>query len=430
MASGVPRGSGLGPQLFIHLFITLPIFRVALKYNLTVMNFLENYPKPRQHFPVHKLDILQNYKAPIFDFVMEHIYYDSKKLDNLMPGNKTFISGLRYPFSQLKSDVHYKSLDKRKKLRGGFENIFEKYLATGKIKLPGQQYIKIPEEFYGNSEKLEKYFNILEKEFSFIMITEYYDASLVLLKRILCWDLEDIVYSRLKKGKYVYTNTTLLERTEKLHKELKPEEYALYEHFNRTFWSHVSKQTSDFWDEVQLYQTIVKNVSQFCETFYKRVQQKQKEVFKIILEEKTPFRVLRSRWNKPFVIDAEDCLLMKVEKRFFRNVNILKNFPHLCHKVRKIPSHFPRNLKARRKIEADEMMLRKRKGSPMLIFDPMYCFPSNMSKYNLPLDVLTNKAVWDWDDSFSSKNRKSYNDKDHSSQDTLSWKFRHHHTNA
>ncbi len=365
------------------------------------MNYLENYPKFQQHFPIHKLKILQNYKPLTFDFVMEHIFYDRKKLDDLMPGNKAFISGLRNPFSQFKSNVHFKHLDDQKHLKGGFQNVFEKYLAKGKINLRGQHYITIPEEYLNSSEKLSKYFNNLEQEFSFILITEYYDASLVLLKRLFCWDTEDIIYSRLKKGKYTYPNTALLKKVEKLHKKLNPEEYALFNHFNRTFWSLVSKQSDDFWEEVHFYQALVKNVSQFCEKFYEKVQQRHIEIFTIISEGKTtPFQVPKSRWNKPFFIDVEDCILMKVEKRFFRNVNILKNYPHLCQEIKKTPQ----------KVPADEMTLRWSKGSRKLIFDPLYCFPSNISKYNLPLNVLSKKSVYDWDDNFSRRNRNHYNE--------------------
>ncbi len=315
----------------------------------------------------------------------------------LIPGNKVLISGLRYPFSQLKSDIHWIKLDKTKYL-DGFENPFEKFLATKEIPTKGQKYLKIPEEYLENERQLEKYFDILEKAFSLIMITEYYDASLVLLRRILCWDIQDILYSRLKKGKYTYTNSTLLTETEKLHKELKPTEYALFNHFNQTFWSLVEKQPSSFWDEVNFYETLISNVSQLCQRFYTKLQQDPSSVLKIILKAKTPLYVKHSQWNEAFSIHAEDCILMKLKKMFFRNVSILKNFPHLCTDIRKKQPKYFRHSGSAKRIRPTTMKVRNLHGNDVLIFNPLYCFPSKISRYHLPLEVLARKELWEWDD--------------------------------
>ena len=41
---------------------------------------------------------------------------------------------------------------------------------------------------------IRKFLRQLESEFSLVLITEYFDESLVMLKRIMCWQLDDILY--------------------------------------------------------------------------------------------------------------------------------------------------------------------------------------------------------------------------------------------
>lgn len=47
-------------------------------------------------------------------------------------------------------------------------------------------------------EKVQETINQLDMELDFVMITEYFDESLVMLQDIMCWSMDDVVY--LKKN--------------------------------------------------------------------------------------------------------------------------------------------------------------------------------------------------------------------------------------
>ena len=52
---------------------------------------------------------------------------------------------------------------------------------------------------YTNSDhehkiRFEEFLEFIKREMDFVLITEYMDESLVLLKRQWCWDLKDILY--------------------------------------------------------------------------------------------------------------------------------------------------------------------------------------------------------------------------------------------
>lgn len=94
-----------------------------------------------------------------------------------------------------------------------------------------------------------------------VLITEYFDLSLVLLKRRLCLDFEDILYlrslERIKKE--VVENEVILQKIANMQSL----DIALYQHFNNTFWREVEKEKGIF-EELAVFQKINKQVQDFC----------------------------------------------------------------------------------------------------------------------------------------------------------------------
>ena len=55
--------------------------------------------------------------------------------------------------------------------------------------------------YFQNYTAVKNYINYLNKEFDLVMIMDYFDKSLVLLKRLLCWEIDDILYVKLNERK-------------------------------------------------------------------------------------------------------------------------------------------------------------------------------------------------------------------------------------
>jgi Galactose-3-O-sulfotransferase len=111
-------------------------------------------------------------------------------------------------------------------------------------------------------------------KFTLVMITEYMDESLVLLKRLLCWALEDVIYYALK----VTQNQPLLDLPPRLGHQstmasggvgdkiraLNWMDTVLYNHFNATLWTKIREQKA-FFEEVAELQSLKQKVAVQCE---------------------------------------------------------------------------------------------------------------------------------------------------------------------
>lgn len=362
--------------------ITNILYRFALRHNLNVMTFYQESPRP-----IHKMGFLRKEPQPTFHMIMEHLLFNETFFDKVMPGHKHYISSLRYPLHQLISHIHYKNemvfahQSKRKRSAARFD-VSTIMSSSKEIDKLGQRYIKIPKEHLGSSDDMMKYLQELNSKFLLMLITEYYDASLIMLKRKLSIELKDLIYSPLKRGIYATENSAKLLSQ---HKKMKPEEYALFLYFNNTLWNSISKESSDFWSEVEHFESVNHRVSRFCEQYHKRLQTNTSNIYSII-NDPNGIRIKSTSWNEEFVIDPLDCIMMKVHKTVFLLLNTIKNFPVLCSKKSKVS----RDIDIRRILLDDSKRFK---------FNSKYC-SEQFTRYNIPLEVFTMKGAYDWDDYF------------------------------
>ncbi|GAA6217090.1 galactosylceramide sulfotransferase-like [Lates japonicus] len=78
----------------------------------------------------------------------------------------------------------------------------------------------------------------LSKHFDLVLIAEYFEESLILLKDKLCWTMEDIIYFKLNARK----SSSVSQLTPELRAkalEWNGADWRLYQHFNATFWARV-----------------------------------------------------------------------------------------------------------------------------------------------------------------------------------------------
>lgn len=85
-----------------------------------------------------------------------------------------------------------------------------------------------------------------------VMLTEQYDASLIVMRRRFGWDYTDIFYSR-----YMITNShRVVLSDEAINTLLSPEvnlgEKLLYDALNETWWRQPELLEKEFWEEVCL----------------------------------------------------------------------------------------------------------------------------------------------------------------------------------
>ncbi|KAF2982121.1 hypothetical protein EK904_010781 [Melospiza melodia maxima] len=80
----------------------------------------------------------------------------------------------------------------------------------------------------------------IEHNFHLILIADYFDESMVLLKHTLCWDLDDVIYFKLN-SRSQDTVQTLTPESEEQIKAWCSLDWKLYLHFNQSFWRRIEE---------------------------------------------------------------------------------------------------------------------------------------------------------------------------------------------
>ncbi|XP_077993981.1 galactose-3-O-sulfotransferase 2-like [Glandiceps talaboti] len=225
---------------------------------------------------------------PGYNFIANHLGYNRKALDKIIKDGKYFTI-LRSPITRAESAFYYYRYDDGYRQ---FSNPFSAYLqtfvsqndtsittrklndthifnATERIRKPNYSHM-----FNGNFNRLvgrPKLMNDtfihnsirkLDIEFDLIMLTEYYDESLVLLRKMMCWEYEDMVYRSHKiHGGMRMPITPDLERIIKKQSNL---DWPLYEYFNKTFWEKVKRYEGDFEEDLAKLRSVQNEVDDQC----------------------------------------------------------------------------------------------------------------------------------------------------------------------
>ncbi|XP_038050873.1 galactose-3-O-sulfotransferase 4-like [Patiria miniata] len=206
-----------------------------------------------------------------FHILANHARYNRSEQDALIP-NAFYFTIIREPASQFESAFNFYHMDKRmpKHAMTDMFQIPPKWFST-KVKhfFPfmrnGQMFDLGLDQETQDNKTVGETFEALSHEMDLVMITEYFDESLILLKEMLCWDFDDITYvSQLVRKSSARKNLSsdLMEKIYKLnHADVK-----LYRHFNRTLWDKIHAYGPGFQDDLETFRQINAAVNEQCLT--------------------------------------------------------------------------------------------------------------------------------------------------------------------
>jgi len=199
-----------------------------------------------------------------------HARYHHENMRAVMPNDTIFVTILRDPVMQFESSFSYMTLDKilgMKNSTNPIEEFFKdpdgvlvNYVLTQDLRINSDRLklirngmfydLGLESKDFENKTKIEGMVRQLESQFHLVMLTEYFEESMVLLKRLLCWDLDDVVYFTLKQRAVGWKHNISQPLREKIEK-WSSADVALYTHFNRTFWTILQNLGADFREEVE-----------------------------------------------------------------------------------------------------------------------------------------------------------------------------------
>ncbi|XP_059211474.1 galactose-3-O-sulfotransferase 3 [Centropristis striata] len=226
------------------------LFRFAERNNLTVALPVQAcshqfcYPRSFTSHFVHPHTLPPN-------VITSHMRFNKAELQRLMPNDTMYITILREPGSMFESLFSY----------------YNQYCQSFKRVPNGslEAFLEEPWRYYRPDEKDSMYarntltFDLggdkdrpatdvayaraflaeVERVFSLVMIAEYFDESLVLLRHLLSWDLDDILYVKLN----MRTTSSKRSLTPSLPSKIRAWnslDARLYDHFNASLWRQLS----------------------------------------------------------------------------------------------------------------------------------------------------------------------------------------------
>uniref|UniRef100_A0A8C2RL87 Galactose-3-O-sulfotransferase 2 n=1 Tax=Capra hircus TaxID=9925 RepID=A0A8C2RL87_CAPHI len=177
----------------------------------------------------------------------------SQQVQKVMPNDTFYFSILRNPVFQLESSfVYYKSHVPAFRNVSSLEaflaspwTYYNQSLGLRNAYARNSMWFDLgfdndapPEEGYVRARLLD-----VERRFQLLLIAEHFDESMVLLRRLLRWRLDDVVAFRLN-SRSQRSVTSLSPAGRERAKHWCALDWHLYQHFNRTFWARLRAELS------------------------------------------------------------------------------------------------------------------------------------------------------------------------------------------
>ncbi|XP_072046995.1 galactosylceramide sulfotransferase-like [Amphiura filiformis] len=189
-----------------------------------------------------------------FDISTGHLVYQRTLLDIVMKNSSKFISLLRDPVHQFESAFVY--FGHTKKGNGSTEVQIIKWLDAAKHDdrfLNNNQMLDLglPAKDFRNQSAVALHIKKLSREIDLVLITEYFDESLLLLRKLMCWSFDDILY--LKQKVRSSRSQPLSESTKDKIRTWNEADTSLYEYFNETLWEKIKSYGPRFQHDLQYF---------------------------------------------------------------------------------------------------------------------------------------------------------------------------------
>ncbi|XP_078000003.1 galactosylceramide sulfotransferase-like [Glandiceps talaboti] len=227
------------------------LLRYADKHNLTLV-----LPKTT-HQLGYPNRFNQRFAIPVpwneYNMFCQHSRLNLPEVMELMPDDTVFVTIIREPVAHFESLFTYYNIGGKLQIRGPskleqFLGNPEKYVQrlTYKTYNSTNPYLRnnymfdlgFSEEQWKTNSQVTKLIERVDQIFDFVLIMEYFDESLILLRYTMCWDIDSLVYFSFNIRK----ETSVHAISHWMQGEIRRWNSAdaqLYSYFNETFWKKV-----------------------------------------------------------------------------------------------------------------------------------------------------------------------------------------------
>ena len=318
------------------------LLRFGMTQNLSVLTLFNGFHSAHEKHFDHRLPDrppkrLGNYGK--YDIYCEHSLFDKDYLLTKLHQDTINIGIIREPFSQFRSIFSYYDFAQQLHITNHTDPVAwflhkSQYQDRSKFQWTKFAPNLVAKEFGYIAEKdnIKQYLSYIESNFPLVLIMEEMSQSLILMKRKLCWEMKDVLYSQARKN--TYNKSTVNTSLVKLHKAWNPVDHMIYEHFTLIHKKMVGKQDNDFTGEVAWFEEIQEKTNLFCDHICLEMGQLVRnnasdEMFESVLRADVSFP--ETQWDAAFTFDGFDCLMMRFEPQVFRDAQKVALYPEACH---------------------------------------------------------------------------------------------------
>ncbi|OXB83468.1 UNVERIFIED_CONTAM: hypothetical protein H355_006315 [Colinus virginianus] len=187
-------------------------------------------------------------------------HFMARFVQKVVPSTAVYFSILRNPVQLMESSfVYYKgtsAFSRARSLEEFLSQPYRFYDPAASDSHYARNLMTFDFGFNPDAEVTAKRVNLMlkaiEASFDLLLISEYFDESMVLLKETLCWDLDSVVSFPLN-SRNSSTRSPLSSVTAEKIKAWNRLDWEIYTHFNRTFWERIERDIGRerMWREVR-----------------------------------------------------------------------------------------------------------------------------------------------------------------------------------
>ena len=254
-----------------------------------------------------------------YDILCNHVFYTNEAFRKFMPNDTVFIGILREPFDLYKSILNY--------FRPGYiyKKINNLFPASAFLRDPARYEPKrltaswtnnrmaieygFPEDLFSNYSQVgvDKYLQKLDGEFKVILLAEYMEESVIIMRRYLNWETKDILY--LSQNIAWKKNESILSKAfdREFYKSYAKLDYALYNFFYKRLREQIRQEGEDFDEELLQFKELRNTINEYCKQ----------------VESQAPLHIDATRWGDDFNVTKQNCTeLMRHEQAFVLQVRL------------------------------------------------------------------------------------------------------------
>ncbi|XP_067663563.1 galactose-3-O-sulfotransferase 2-like [Haliotis asinina] len=244
-----------------------------------------------------------------YNILCNHVVYNRTMFRKLLPKGSFYTAIVRDPEERFVSAAFYYGLVRKlKRVVPGINST--KYIFSQWLKNPWKYGLSmevsnhmaydfgVHQSKFHNKSAVDKYIRSLDYDFDFVLLMDYFDESLMLLRRKLCWSMKDMVYLRSNSGKNK-VDFAFSEDDRKLLRKWQMADVAIFEHFRARFWRQVELEGRELFQETAFFKRVLRRVRDYCK--YGKLKWPSLDI-------------ASSPWSESFTVTSFDCHLMETNE--------------------------------------------------------------------------------------------------------------------